>query len=135
MEKVEIDTNKLSLLWTESMFITKRIEGESHDREFSASEKTWKYQTATYTLESETKGVFSNGQNVIINGNRSVIIAADFDVVVNTTIDVSAVAIGNLTENNHLGGFALASKNCCFVGIFAFHSFLKFIILYFILPD
>ena len=47
------------------------------------------------------------------------------NVVMNTTINASAVAVGTSMENFHLGGFSLTSTNCCYVGMSSCKSLLS----------
>jgi len=71
--------------------------------------------------------MFADGPNVDVKGTKSVLMSISGDLTVNTTIDVSAQAISSSGKQFHLGGFALASTNCCYVGAgpgagFTFHG-------------
>lgn len=111
---INIDTNNLTLKWQDKMVT---LQGVAEDRAFTYGNTKWNYQVAVYNLNSSHIDMFAFGNNVDVQGKKAVLITFAGDLLVNTTIDVSGVAIGNSMAKFHLGGFALASTNCCYVGM------------------
>ena len=111
---VSINTNDLTLTWQRKMVT---LQGVTEDRAFTYGNMAWNYQVAVYNLNSSHSDMFAFGNNVDVQGKKAVLIIVTGDLLVNTTIDVSAVAVSSSLGKFHLGGFALPSSNCCYVGM------------------
>ena len=121
---VLIDTDSLILTWNLSNVVI-QLHGTPRNRSFSLGNRTWNYQVAEYNLNSTYSGMFADGPNVDVKGTKSVLMSISGDLTVNTTIDVSAQAISSSGKQFHLGGFALASTSCCYVGKNILRDFAK----------
>ncbi|XP_065064148.1 uncharacterized protein LOC135690509 isoform X2 [Rhopilema esculentum] len=96
---------------------TTLLTGDLLNKKFTCSNNiTWTFKLAAYNLESEHYNIFSYGKKVFLKGSNPLVIRTRGDIVVNTTVDVSGVPLNASGLQNHLGGFALTTKNCCFVG-------------------
>ena len=120
---VLIDTDRLILTWNRSNSVVE-LDGTPRNQSFFIG-REWQYQVAEYNLNSTYSEMFASGTNVVVAGTKSVLMSISGDLTVNTTIDVSAQAISYSGKHFHLGGFALASTNCCYVGINILRDFAK----------
>ena len=101
--------------WSES-----KISGIVEAKNFTCKNNlTWSYEVSVFTLTSDPDHmIFAATNKISIQGSRSLKIKTLRNLSIDTVLDVSAVAMGNITRTRYLGGFVPNNTKCCYIGMY-----------------
>ena len=112
--KVVIDTDLHKINATN---IAGDVHGTLGSRTFTDGNNfKWSYEISILALSQDHAALFAHGNYVTVRGSRPLVIKSNINLVINTTIDISAVPVLGKDVPSHLGGYSLDMKNCCYVG-------------------
>ena len=65
----------------------------------------------------DANDIFKQGRSILVNGSRALEINVTGNLTIGSKLDLSGVSLKDTSSKpTYLGGFALKSSNCCYVG-------------------
>jgi len=116
--KIIIDTSQANIT---SYGPSAVIQGKIESRTFNGPNNgTWNYSVAAFNLTAEkAQRVFSEGNNITIQGVHALSVSVRGSFTVGTALDVSGKEVSYAADEKPLfwlGGFVRVNKSCCTLG-------------------